>query len=123
MLKKIFKNKKFLLLFFLGTFFLQFQTSWAIWDVTKLYVFGLSFQSIYWILDNFMFWILSLVGIFGVIGFAISGILYFIASGDDTQMTKAKKSMQYSLIGIIVALSGLVILQAVFWALAGLSYF
>jgi len=123
MLKTFFKNKKSLLFFFLGIFFLRWQISWAIWDVTKLYVFGLSYQSIYWILYNFMFWILSLVGIFGVIGFAISGILYFISTGDDTQMTKAKKAMQYSLIGIIVALSGLVILQAVYWALAGFAYF
>jgi len=65
------------------------------------------------IIINIMNWMLALVGIIGIIGFIISGILYFIAAGDDGKMGTAKNAMTYSIIGVIVALMGYVIIQAV----------
>jgi len=59
-----------------------------------------------------MNWILILVGVVGVIAFAIAGILYLTAAGDDERIKTAKKAMMFSIIGVIVALVGLVILQA-----------
>ena len=65
------------------------------------------------IITNIMLWLLGIVGVIGVIGFAISGILYLTAAGDDTRMELGKKAMTWSIIGVIVALMGYVIIQAV----------
>jgi hypothetical protein len=77
--------------------------------------------SIMGIVRNFMNWILILVGILGVIGFAIAGILYLTAAGDEDRIASAKKAMIYSIIGVVVALLGVVILRAVSSALGGNS--
>lgn len=73
------------------------------------------------IIKNLMQWLLALVGIIGVIGFAIAGILYLTAAGDEERIATAKNAMLYSIIGVIVALLGLVILQAVSTWLGGSS--
>jgi len=73
---------------------------------------GLPAGSIMGILKNGMNWLLIMVGILGVIGFVIAGILYLTAAGDETQIEKAKRAMIYSILGVIVALLGVVILQA-----------
>ncbi|TSD00466.1 MAG: Uncharacterized protein Athens071425_611 [Parcubacteria group bacterium Athens0714_25] len=74
---------------------------------------GLPESSIYAIVQNIMYWLLGLVGIAGVIGFAISGIMYLTSAGDDDRMGTAKKAMIYSIIGVVVALVGLVALSAI----------
>lgn len=71
------------------------------------------------ILTNGMNWLLIIVGILGVIGFVISGILYLTAAGDETQIDKAKSAMLYSILGVIVALIGVVVIQAVQGLLGG----
>lgn len=65
------------------------------------------------IVTNAMLWILAIVGIIGVIGFAIAGILYLTAAGNEEQIEKAKKAMLMSIVGVVVALVGIVIMQAV----------
>lgn len=74
------------------------------------------------ILTNLLTWLLGIVGIIALIGFVISGIQYIISTGDDTRMETAKKNMTYSIIGIIVALAGFVIVQAIDFALRGMSF-
>lgn len=74
---------------------------------------GLTSASIMDILRNVMYWVLALVGVLGVIGFAIAGILYLTAAGDEGRIEQAKKAMIFSIVGVIVALVGLVILRAV----------
>jgi hypothetical protein len=74
------------------------------------------------ILTNLLTWLLGIVGIIALIGFVISGIQYIIAAGDDTRMETAKKNMTYSIIGIIIALAGFVIVQAIDFALRGMSF-
>lgn len=69
-------------------------------------------NSIFNIIKGIMNWLLALVGIFGVIGFAIAGILYLTAAGDEDRINTAKKAMMYAIIGVIVALVGLVALKA-----------
>lgn len=69
-------------------------------------------NSIFNIIQGIMNWLLALVGILGVIGFAIAGILYLTAAGDEDRINTAKKAMMYSIIGVIVALVGLVALKA-----------
>ncbi|HBO16641.1 MAG: hypothetical protein UR69_C0004G0005 [Candidatus Moranbacteria bacterium GW2011_GWE2_35_2-] len=80
---------------------------------------GLPESTIYGIVENIMYWLLGLVGIAGVIGFAISGIMYLTSAGDDDRMGTAKKAMIYSIIGVIVALVGLIALTAIRSMLGG----
>jgi len=77
--------------------------------------------SILGIITNIMNWLLSLVGILGVIGFAIAGILYLTAAGDEGRIGTAKSAMTLSIIGVVVALLGLVIIKAVETMLGGTS--
>ena len=74
---------------------------------------GLPGDSIYLIISRTMNWLLAILGFIGIIGFVISGILYLTAAGDESQAEKAKNAMTYSIIGIIVALMGWVIIQAI----------
>ncbi|MEK7598687.1 MAG: hypothetical protein AAB487_03045 [Patescibacteria group bacterium] len=82
---------------------------------------GLPGGTVYGIISAIMRWILIIFGFVGVIGFAISGILYLTAAGDEGQIEKAKKAMSYSIIGVIVGISGYVILQAATSMLTGFS--
>lgn len=75
------------------------------------------------IITNLMFWILVIFGAMAIIGFVISGILYLTAAGDETKVDKAKNAMIYSIIGVLVALIGLVIVQAVNNWIGGSSQF
>jgi hypothetical protein len=69
---------------------------------------GLPDQGIFAIITNIMNWLLMAVGVIAVIGFAIAGILYLTAAGDQGRIDQAKSAMMYSIIGIIVALAGIV---------------
>ena len=80
---------------------------------------GLPAGSIVGIITGGMNWLLVIVGILGVIGFVIAGIIYLTAAGDEDQIGKGKKAMIYSIIGVIVALIGVVVIQAVQGLLKG----
>jgi lysylphosphatidylglycerol synthetase-like protein (DUF2156 family) len=84
---------------------------------------GLSSAPITDIVRNFMKWILIIVGIMGVIGFAIAGILYLTAAGDEDRIKSAKSAMIMSIVGVVVALLGLVIMNAVYNMLGAQSGF
>ena len=75
------------------------------------------------IVGNFLNWLLGIIGLIALIAFVISGIQYFMATGNETTTQTAKRNMNYSIIGIIVALSGLVIIQAVDYALRAWTLF
>ncbi len=74
------------------------------------------------IINTIMQWILALIGVIAVIAFVIAGILYLTAAGDEDRMQQAKRAMIYAIIGVIVALVGLVILRAVYVMLQGNNY-
>ncbi len=80
---------------------------------------GLSNTSVETILKNFMNWTLAIFGFLGIIAFVISGMQYLMAAGDESTIETAKRNMKYSIIGIAVALSGFVIIQAISTALKG----
>jgi len=82
---------------------------------------GLSGLEIKVILANVLNWLLGIIGTIAIISFAISGFQYFFAAGDDKRMETAKNNLTYSIIGVIVALSGLIIVNAVDTALKGTS--
>lgn len=84
--------------------------------------YGLPGGSIFGIVQNILYWLLGILSIVSVIGFVIAGIMYLTAAGDETQAGKAKKAMLYSIIGVIVGLSGFVIFQAARYMLSGASF-
>lgn len=65
------------------------------------------------LITNVMDWLLGLVGVLAVIGFVISGVLYLTAAGNEEQAEKAKTVMTYAIIGLAVALVGLIVVNAV----------
>ena len=68
------------------------------------------------IVSGTMDWLLAIVGFLAIIGFVISGILYLTAAGNDGQIKTAKEAMKWSIVGVIVALVGYVVILAVdFW--------
>ena len=74
---------------------------------------NLSNTSVTGIIKNLMNWLLMMIGIVGVIGFVISGIMYLTAAGDGDTIKRAKTALTYSIIGVLVALIGLVVIGAV----------
>ena len=69
--------------------------------------------SLFNIINATMQWLLGILGFIAVIGFVIAGILYLTAAGNESQAEKAKNAMTYSIIGVIVALVGFIVLKAV----------
>ncbi len=74
---------------------------------------GLSDKDVSELLTTFMNWLLGIFGFIAIIAFVISGLQYLTAAGDEKQAETAKRNLQYSIIGIIVAFSGFVVLTAV----------
>ncbi|HLB50556.1 MAG TPA: hypothetical protein VJL38_00045 [Patescibacteria group bacterium] len=75
------------------------------------------------LLRNFMMWFLGIFGFVGIIGFLISGFQYLLAAGDESQLEKAKASMKWSLVGVVVGLAGFILIYAVDQFLRGSSSF
>lgn len=110
------KNKKkrlwflgVLIVFTLALF--PFSTALAQWTTGSNY--GLPSGSIGAIISMLATWLVGMFAFFGIIGFTVSGIMYLISAGNDEMITKAKKYMMYSLVGVTVGISGYVIIQAV----------
>ena len=78
---------------------------------------GLSNSSVYLILKNVLMYLLGIIGILAIIGFVVSGIMYITAAGDEERVEKAKNMLTYSIIGLVVALIGLVIVTALNYVL------
>jgi Type IV secretion system pilin len=80
-------------------------------------------STIYDLIETAMNYLLAVLGFFGIIAFVIAGILYLTAAGDEKKAEKAKNAMTYAIMGIIVALIGFIIIQAVNTFLDGGSQF
>ena len=74
---------------------------------------GLPSGSLAMIIQGLASWLLMIFGFIAIISFLISGIMYLTAAGDDERQKKAKKQMQWSIIGVVVGLLGLIIILAV----------
>lgn len=84
---------------------------------------GLSNAPIHVILSNIFSWMMGLFTTLAVVAFVISGIQYLMASGNEDLAKAGKKNASNALIGIIVGLSGFIIIQAIAAALSGQGYF
>ncbi len=74
---------------------------------------GVSTQTPTTIITNIINYALAIIGFLGVLGFIIAGIMYLISAGDETMAEKAKTYMINSIIGVIVALLGYVVMAAI----------
>lgn len=81
--------------------------------------YNLPAGSISGIVSNLLDWLLWMFALVGVIGFVLSGIFYLISAGDEDMVSRGKDGMKWSIIGIIVGLSGIVLMQAVSLLLSG----
>lgn len=74
---------------------------------------GLSEETPIKIVTTFLMWLLSIGGFVAVIAFVVSGIQYLVSAGNDDVIERAKNTMLYSIVGVIVMLSGLIIITAI----------
>lgn len=74
---------------------------------------GLSNRPPLEIIANLTKWLLSIFGFIAIIAFLISGIQYLVSAGDEDMQKRAKRNLSYSIIGVIVGLSGLIIVNFV----------
>ena len=121
-MKKLEKIFSLSLIIFAGLIMSNIAVAASGWNIDSLSAYGLPEASIYDIVSGFLYWILEILGIVGVIGFALSGVMYLISAGNEDMIKTAKKAMVASITGVIVGLSGLVIIWAVTLALDGMSF-
>ncbi|QQS16209.1 MAG: hypothetical protein IPK84_02570 [Candidatus Moraniibacteriota bacterium] len=76
-------------------------------------------SSVATIVSGFMTWLLTILGFIAIIAFVISGIMYLTAAGNDGQIKAAKTAMTWSIVGVVVALVGYVIILAADFLLRG----
>jgi len=74
---------------------------------------GLPDKEVGAIISNFLMWLLGIFGFIAIIGFIVSGLQYLTSAGDEEAVKKAKTNMKWCMVGIIVALSGLVVVKAI----------
>ncbi|MCK5080529.1 MAG: hypothetical protein KAQ63_00035 [Candidatus Moranbacteria bacterium] len=67
------------------------------------------------IISNTLSFLLSIIGILAIISLVISSILYLTSLGDTSKAEKAKANITYSLIGLLVAGSALIIVKQIIW--------
>lgn len=75
------------------------------------------------IVGNVLTWILGIFGFLAIIAFVISGIQYTMSAGSEEMIDTAKRNMKWSIIGVAVALAGVVIIYAIDKMLRGVSGF
>lgn len=83
------------------------------WSLSNISNFGLPQATISNILISIVSWLLTIFWVISVGAFMVSGIMYLVSAGNEEAVTKAKKYMLYSIVGVIVGLSGYVIVRAV----------
>lgn len=116
------KIKKYLSLVFSTAFvFFHCETVIAAYSVPTNTGLPSSSSGIKGILANLLNWLMMIFGIVAVIGFIISGIQYFLSAGDEKLAQTAKRNATYSILGVIVALSAVVVIRAIDTALRGSS--
>lgn len=71
------------------------------------------------VLTNVLKWLLAIVGTLAIIAFVVSGIQYLVSAGDEKSIETAKRNLTYSIVGVVVALSGLIILTTINMVLSG----
>ncbi len=74
---------------------------------------GLSDQSPQFIIQAMVTWALGIVGALSILFLVIGGIFYMTSTGDETKIDTARRIITFSIIGLIVALLGWVIVNTI----------
>jgi hypothetical protein len=74
---------------------------------------SISAPSLLQIVTNVLTFLLSIVGVLAIIALVYGGGVYLTAYGDETRMKEGKKVVTSAVIGIIVALSAVVLVHQV----------
>ncbi|MDP3956901.1 MAG: pilin [bacterium] len=83
---------------------------------------GLSDTPVWFLLMRLMWWLLAIFGMIAIIAFVVSGVQYLISAGNEAMIETAKRNMLYSMLGVLVGLSGWVIIRAIDSALNGFGF-
>jgi hypothetical protein len=62
---------------------------------------------------NVLNFLLSVVGIIAIISLVLSGIMYFAIQDDKKRLQNVKRAMTYSILGIIIAMGGMVLIRLI----------
>ncbi|HEX7586293.1 MAG TPA: hypothetical protein VF390_01525 [Patescibacteria group bacterium] len=62
---------------------------------------------------NVLKFLLSIVGVLGIIGLVTGGTFYLTAYGDEKRLDKGKQIVTYSIVGIVIALAALLLVKQV----------
>lgn len=65
------------------------------------------------VLKKIINWLLGIVGTLAILIFIVSGIKYIVSVGDTKEAESAKKIMTFAIIGLVVALSGLIVVNTI----------
>ncbi len=65
------------------------------------------------ILLNVLNFLLSVVGVIGVIMLVVGGVMYLSAAGDERRIEGAKNTVKWAIIGIVISLASLVIVTTI----------
>ncbi|MCK5080526.1 MAG: hypothetical protein KAQ63_00020 [Candidatus Moranbacteria bacterium] len=90
--------------------------------MTAAGTFQLPNASVYDIVDNFLLWILMLFTILSVLAFVVAGVMFLMAGTSTDNTERAKNMIKYSIIGIVVGLSGYIIISLIDGILLGNIY-
>ena len=81
----------------------------AQWDPSRLPgISGLPYASVSDIVRSLLDWLLYIVGFVAVLGFLWAGLLFLISGGSEQRVERAKSAFLYSIVGVIVALIGVI---------------
>jgi cytochrome bd-type quinol oxidase subunit 2 len=110
------RKKSFIAGGMIVAFFVMFanKSAQAGWNANELGGFGLPGGSIGGIMGMILTWLLFALGIFGILGFLLSGSMYLLAAGDDDVIKRAKKAMTFSIVGITIGLIGYIALNVIY---------
>ncbi|MGK2849076.1 MAG: hypothetical protein ACSLEX_03345 [Minisyncoccota bacterium] len=64
-----------------------------------------------YIFTNVLTFLLSIVGVLGIISLGISGVFYFFSVGDERRVSLAKRASLASVVGMLIALGAWVIVN------------
>lgn len=108
------KTKQILMLAFWGIAspLLMAQASWTD-GITEAGTFDLPNADPRDIFVNLLLWLLMMFTILAVLAFVISGIMFLTAGANSNNAQRAKDMVTYSIIGIVIGLSGYIIIALI----------
>lgn len=62
---------------------------------------------------NVFYFLLSVVGIIAIIVLVVYGMKYLVSGGDDKMMEGSKKAVSYAIIGIALAMGGMIVVNLI----------